>query len=264
MNRKIITIALPQIKGAELRNAIVDLEKEVIIAEYGQEEEWPIEAKRGDFLTLKTDPSKVVIFNTAIPSFGKVEVFTIMYSLPMLINGGVASTPLGTKFHLNSFRHSTEEEKQLMIKEMAKWGKRYNPKTYCIENIEKDISKIAVDFKSATYYLRKINCLREDTYRPYFHINRKHEAKLEAFNQLILIAEAWNSFDKFKPDWNDRLQKKYYSTFEVIDGKFEFSHVFFIRSVSNTHTSSFSFKTEERAEQFGKQFIDLFRIVLTD
>ena len=259
MSKKIINIALPQIEGVELRNAIVDLEKEVVIAEYEQKEAWPIEAKRGNFLTCLSDPSIVVIFNTAIPAFGKTELFTIMYSLPILINGKVVRTPLGTKFSLSNFRHSTKEEKELMIKEMAKWGKRYNPRTYRIENIERDISKIAVDYKSAIDYLHE-----DSYYLPAFCTTKKHRPKVDALNQLIILAEAWNSFDEFTPDWEDKNQCKHYPLFEFRNGKFEFSHVGSGRFVSNTHVSNFGFKTKERAEQFGKQFIDLFRIVLTN
>lgn len=258
MSRKTINIPLPQIEGVELRNAIVDLEKEVIIAEYGQKEEWLIEAKRGDFLTCLNDPSIVVIFNTAIPAFGKTEIFTIMYSLPMLINGKVARTPLGTKFPLSNFRHSTKEEKALMIKEMAKWGKKYNPEACRIENIEQDISEIAVDSKSAIDYLQ------ESALLPDLYTTKKLTPKLKAFNQLMLLAEAWNMFDDFKPNWKDLWQEKHYPSFEFKNGKIEFAHVGFSRFISDTHISNFSFKTPERAEQFGKKFVHLFRIVLTN
>ena len=98
--------------------------------------------KKGDFLTCLSDPSKTVIFGAKDWSFDGYSTFTILYDLPMLINGKVARTPLGTKFTFSNFRYSTDEEKELMIKEMEKWGKRYNPETRIIENIGKDISSI--------------------------------------------------------------------------------------------------------------------------
>ncbi len=162
MNKKTVSISLPQIEGVELKNATVDLEKGVVVAEYGQ------------------------------------------------------------------------------------------------EDIEKDISEIAVGFRSAIDYLL------EDTHRPYFNTTKKHMPKLGALNQLITLAEAWNSFDEFKPDWEDTNQWKYCPLFEFINGKFEFARVILVRFFSDTHISVSSFKTPERAEQFGKQFIDLFRIVLSN
>lgn len=162
MNKKTVNISLPKIEGVELKNATVDLEKGVVVAEYGQ------------------------------------------------------------------------------------------------EDIEKDVSEIAVGLESAISYLH------ENTHRPRLSTAKKHMTKLEALNKLIILAEAWNSFDEFKPDWENRLQEKSYPTFEFRKGKFEFSRVSSLRLILDTHTSNFSFKTPERAEQFGKQFIDLFRIVLTN
>lgn len=162
MKTKTINISLPQIEGVELKNATVDLEKGVVVAEYEQ------------------------------------------------------------------------------------------------EDIGKDISEIAVDSESAIDYLL------EDTHQPYFITTKKHMPKLEALNQLIILAEAWNSFDEFKPDWEDRNQYKHYPAFDFINGKLEFSCVGVAQFITNTHISNFSFKTEKRAEQFGKQFIELFRIVLTN
>jgi len=129
---------------------------------------------------------------------------------------------------------------------------------YGEEDIEKDISEIATDFISAADYLY------EDIHQFTIGATKNHSSKLSALNHLMILAEAWNSFDEFKPDWEDLYQEKYYPEFEFKNGKFEFSYVWNSQSVSDTHASNFSFKTEERAEQFGKQFIDLFRIVLTN
>ncbi len=166
MNKKTVSISLPQIKGVELKGATVDLEKGVVIAEYGEED-----------------------------------------------------------------------------------GQ---------EDREKDISERAVDFRSAIAYLL------EDNHQLYYRTIEKHMSKIEAINDLIRLAEAWNSFDEFKPDWENRCQDKHHPLFEFRNGEFEFSRVSLVRIFSDTHISSFSFKTKERAEQFGRQFIDLFRIVLTN
>ena len=162
MNKKTVSISLPRIEGIELKNATVDLEKGVVVAEYGQ------------------------------------------------------------------------------------------------EDIEKDISEIAVDFRSAVDYLY------EDLHEYDFLTTKKHISKLEALDQLLILAEAWNNFDGFYPDWNDLEQKRYYPLFKLDRDIIEFSHAPIARVSLDTHTSSFTFKTKDRAEQFGKQFIDLFRIVLTN
>lgn len=120
------------------------------------------------------------------------------------------------------------------------------------EDAGKDISEIVVNENTARAYL-DIDIL-DDTF----------DDKLNALTQLMTIAEAWNKFDEFKPDWENREQEKYFPFFGFTDGKFEFSNVSYVKLISDTHTSNFSFKTPERAEQFGKQFIDLFRIVLTN
>lgn len=256
MNKKTINIPLPQIEGVELKNATVDLEKGVVAAEYREED--LIKVKKRDFLTLKTDPSKVVIFGSMEGMLGGVAVFTIIYDLPTYINGIPAYTPKGVKMPISSFRHSTEEEKALMIEEMEKWGKRYNPETRRVEDIKKDISEIAVDFESAVIYLD------EDIHEPIFLTTEKHISKLDAFNQLLTLAEAWNSFDGFKPDWENQEQGKCSPVFHIKNGKIEFWYTSIAILALNTHKSNFSFKTQERAKQFGKQFIDLFRIVLAN
>ena len=162
MNKKTVSISLPQIEGVELKSATVDLEKGVVVAEYGEEDG------------------------------------------------------------------------------------------------QEDISEIAVDFASAVDYLH------EDLHQMELDTTVWNIPKLSALNWLMLIAEAWNSFDKFKPDWENREQDKHHPLFEFRNGEFEFSHVRVSRFLLDTHMSSFSFKTPERAEQFGRQFIDLFRIVLTN
>ena len=156
MNKKTVSISLPQIEGVELKSATVDLEKGVVIAEYGQ------------------------------------------------------------------------------------------------EDIEKDIFEIVTDENSARGYLKL------GPFEGLFY------EKLYALDQLMTIAKAWNEFDGFKPVWEDTDQDKYYPVFKFINGKFEFSNGRDGRFVLDPHTSSFSFKTRERAEQFGKQFIDLFRVVLAN
>lgn len=156
MNKKTVKISLPQVEGVELKSATVDIEKGIVVAEYGQ------------------------------------------------------------------------------------------------EDIEEDISEIVTDGNSARGYLRL------DPFKGLFY------EKLYTLTQLMTIAKAWNEFDGFKPVWGNTNQRKYHPSFQFINGKLEFSCVGVAQFITNTHVSNFSFKTEKRAEQFGKQFIELFRIVLTN
>ena len=126
------------------------------------------------------------------------------------------------------------------------------------EDIEKDISEIAIDFESAVDYLY------EDLHEYDFLTTRKHISKLEALSQLMILAEAWNNFDGFYPDWEDLEQKRYYPLFKSDNSIIDFSHAPIARVSLDTHTSSFTFKSAERAEQFATTFIELFRIVLTN
>ena len=156
MNKKTVSISLPQIEGVELKSATVDMENGVVVAEYGEEE------------------------------------------------------------------------------------------------IKKDISETVINEDSARDFLDT------DIFDETFHDS------LDALHQLITIAKAWNKFDKFEADWTNPGQYKWHPMFELRNGKFEFSLASFVRWMLDPHVSNFSFKTKERAEQFGKQFIDLFRIVLTN
>ena len=60
---------------------------------------------------------------------------------------------------------------------------------YGEEDIGKDISEIATDFKSAVDYLD------EDIYQFTIGVTKNHSSKLSALNHLMILAEAWNSFD---------------------------------------------------------------------
>ena len=132
---KTINIPLPQIEGVELKSATIDLEKGIVVAEYEAGDLY-LTVKKGDFLTCLSDPSKVVIFNDRALPFGEMKTFTILYDLPMRINGRVAHTLPGIRFPFSNFRYSTEDEKARMIKEMEKWEKRYNPETFKVEDIK--------------------------------------------------------------------------------------------------------------------------------
>lgn len=95
-------------------------------------------------------------------------------------------------------------------------------------------------------------------------INPKHIEALIALNKLFTVAQAWNKEDGFVPDFSDWEQDKWFPWF-VYD-KDAAGFVFSTTTDAPTHASAnvgsrLCFKTSERAEQFGRQFADLYNKV---
>ena len=95
-------------------------------------------------------------------------------------------------------------------------------------------------------------------------INPKYIEALIALNQLFTIAEAWNKEDGFVPDYTNLGQEKWFPWFSY-DNKtagFVFATTCNAPSYVAAYLGSrLCFKTRERAEQFGKQFIELYNKV---
>ena len=95
-------------------------------------------------------------------------------------------------------------------------------------------------------------------------LNPKHIEALVALNRLFTIAQAWNKADGFVPDFSDWHQDKCFPCFKYDkDGeKFVFVHSDITRSYGTACIASrLCFKTSERAEQFGRQFVELYNKV---
>lgn len=95
-------------------------------------------------------------------------------------------------------------------------------------------------------------------------INPKHLEALIALNKLFTIAEAWNKEDSFVPDFLDENQYKWYPSF--IYDKHIARYIYYrsfhaIKPATSSSGTRLCFKTPERAEQFGKQFEDLYNKV---
>lgn len=151
-----------------------------------------------------------------------------------------------------------------------------SPFDYIIEEAEcKDVSEVITDFESArkalglkpndglTVTQRLIGggaISLEDVAHLVDEINPKNLDVLIALNKLMTIAEVWNKQDGFVPDFSDWNQDKWFPWF-----KYDKDAAGFVCS----HTGNTSvvlgprlcFKSEERAEQFGKQFVDLYNKV---
>lgn len=94
--------------------------------------------------------------------------------------------------------------------------------------------------------------------------NPRHIKALIALNNLFTIAEKWNKEDGFVPDFSNKGQWKYFPWF-----KYEGEAAGFV-SAGTYHTASgvnadigsrLCFKSESRAEAFGKKYADLYNEV---
>ena len=140
-----------------------------------------------------------------------------------------------------------------------------SPFDFILEEVEcGDINEVITDFESAREMLglKALGFLNkfDDVTKLIGDINPKHIKALIALNELFTIAEAWNKEDNFIPDFSDANQHKYFPWFKYDENIARFVHV----SVDYTCKRSarlgsrICFKTFERAEQFGKQFVDLY------
>ena len=155
-----------------------------------------------------------------------------------------------------------------------------DPFNYTIEEVDKkDVNEVITDFESARKALggkpnadftvaKKIlsgNVAQlEDAARLVTDINPKHIEALIALNKLFTIAEAWNNEDEFVPDFSDCNQDKWFPWFVYDKDAARFVYAYTVHAptyAGATFGSRLCFKTLKRAEQFGKQFIDLFNKV---
>lgn len=155
-----------------------------------------------------------------------------------------------------------------------------SPFDFIIEEVEcKDVNEVITDFESA----RKVLGLKpndglavtqrlvgggaislKDVAHFIDEINPKHIDALIALNKLFTLAEAWNKADGFVPDFSDCKQEKYFPWFKYNKDSagFVFSHMFYATTDHDTNLGSrLCFKSNARAAQFAKQFIDLYNKV---
>lgn len=97
-------------------------------------------------------------------------------------------------------------------------------------------------------------------------INPHHIKAIAALNQLFTIAQAWNKEDGFVPDFSNRNQWKYFPWFTYNNDAagFVYASTYCTATSAVAHFGSrLCFKSESRAEQFGKQFAHLYNEVFT-
>lgn len=155
-----------------------------------------------------------------------------------------------------------------------------SPFDFVLEEVEcKDVNEVITSFDSARkalgikpnadfYVVKRKHSEKvanlEDVARLVTDINPMHIEALIALNELFTIAEAWNKEDGFVPDFSDWNQDKWFPWFKYDKDAagFVFANAPYAPSGSfASFGSRLCFKTPERAEQFGKQFAELYNKV---
>ena len=144
---------------------------------------------------------------------------------------------------------------------------------YSIKEIEHEYS--------ASYKASK-EILGNDDSETSIKVSKSNAKVFKFLNELITIAKAWNKLDNFVPDFLDKNQNRYIPRFVLINNKIAHYDTFCSYGISNFVAPlgavaglgcfnsngavgyanagigfQSAFKTRERAEQFGKLFIDL-------
>ena len=127
-------------------------------------------------------------------------------------------------------------------------------------------SKIIPDFEQAKQVIGSTKfILAKDSYCfSGIEFNIIHNRALVALNKLFTIAQAWNMLDNFVPNFSNYEQFKWFPCFEYNKDtkEFVFDKARYTLSYTNAPTQlRLCFRTEKRAEQFGRQFADLYNQV---
>lgn len=129
------------------------------------------------------------------------------------------------------------------------------PVDYMVEEVYmKDVNEEITDYESALESIGPTG---------FWHVRtvEQNTKALIALNKLFAIAAAWNKLDGFVPDFVNPEQGKWYPFFECCKDGIQFNSAFVVYatgSVCSCLSSRLCFKSQGRAEQFGKQFIDLY------
>lgn len=154
------------------------------------------------------------------------------------------------------------------------------PFDFTLEEIEsKEINEVVTTYEEAREYLggkpnadftvaKKIlsgnHVKLDDVANLVSEVNPKHIKALIAYNRLCTIAQAWNKADDFTPDFSNRNQTKWFPWFVYSDDAagFVYANARNPAAYAKANVGSrLCFMTRERAEQFGKQFIELWNDV---
>ena len=140
-----------------------------------------------------------------------------------------------------------------------------------VEDKKEDNGGIEKDFEDAREKLDSFNVTSDEAAKHFDSLaqlirnaNPRHIKALIALNKLFTIAEKWNKEDGFVPDFSNKKQWKYYPWFkyEGESAGFVFAYTYHTASVAFAAIGSrLCFKSESRAEEFGKKYVDLYNEV---
>ena len=155
-----------------------------------------------------------------------------------------------------------------------------SPFDFVLEEVEcTEVNEVITDFESARkalggkpnadfYVVKRKHSEKvanlEDVARLVTDINPMHIEALIALNKLFTIAQAWNKEDGFVPDFSDWNQDKWFPWFKYDEDVAGFMYASTASTPADAYPpfgSRLCFKTPERAEQFGKLFVDLYNKV---
>lgn len=159
-------------------------------------------------------------------------------------------------------------------------GDYISPFDFVLEEVEcEEVNKVITDFEGARKFIgiksnfdftvakkrlsKSIDPIK-DAETLIKELNPKHIEALVSLNRLFTIAEAWNKADNFVPDFSNLKEDKYFPWFEYDRKAARFVPAYASYAPSYVLASfgcRLCFKTRERAEQFGKQFIELYNKV---
>ena len=124
------------------------------------------------------------------------------------------------------------------------------------EDARKELEKKMNIDESAKYFYQLSQLIR--------NVNPRHLKALIALNKLFTIAEKWNKEDGFVPDFSNKGQWKYFPWFKY-EGESAGFVCAYTYSTASLATAAFGsrlcFKSESRAEEFGKKYVDLYNEV---
>ena len=140
-----------------------------------------------------------------------------------------------------------------------------------VEEKKEDNGGIEKDFEDAREELGSFKVTSDEAAKHFDSLaqlirnaNPRHIKVLIALNKLFTIAEKWNKEDGFVPDFSDKGQWKYFPWFRYSKEAAGFVFANAYTSASTAHAnigSRLCFKSESRAEAFGKKYVDLYNEV---
>ena len=140
-----------------------------------------------------------------------------------------------------------------------------------VEEKKEDNGGIEKDFEDAREELGSFKVTSDEAAKHFDSLaqlirnaNPRHIKVLIALNKLFTIAEKWNKEDGFVPDFSDKGQWKYFPWFRYSKeaAGFVCATTDYTASIASASIGSrLCFKSESRAEAFGKKYVDLYNEV---